>query len=136
MLLLDINILIAIADADHVHHQRARAFFDANHATGWATCPLTENGFIRILGHHAYPKGPGSSHLARCLLDMMCTQPGHAFWPDEISLRGMGNLPVSKHLTDHYLLGLAIHRKGQLATMDKRIDASTLPGGSAAYLVI
>jgi toxin-antitoxin system PIN domain toxin len=136
MLLLDINILIAVADADHVHHDRAKAFFLAHHAAGWATCPLTENGFVRILGNNSYPKGPGSSHLARCLLDMMCSQPGHEFWPDEISLRVLGSLPVSRHLTDHYLLGLAIHRKGKLATMDKRIDATLLPGGKDAYLVI
>jgi uncharacterized protein len=136
MLLLDINILIAVADADHVHHQRAKDFFVANQALGWATCPLTENGFVRILGSHSYPKGPGSSHLARCLLDMMCSQPGHEFWPDEISLRTLGSLPISKHLTDHYLLGLAIHRNGKLATMDKRIDASSLPGGQNAYLII
>ena len=136
MFLLDVNILIAVADADHIHHQRAQEFFQANHAAGWATCPLTENAFVRILGHHAYPKGPGSSHLARCLLDMLCGRPGHAFWPDGISLRTLGTLPVSKHLTDHYLLGLAIHHNAKLATMDQRIDATALAGGQNAYVVI
>ena len=136
MILLDINILIALADADHEHHSRAASFFATCGATGWATCPLTENGFIRILGRPEYPKGPGSSAKARDLLNQLCAVHGHHFWPDEITLREFTTLPLSKHLTDHYLLGLAIHRKGKLATMDQRIDASALVGGKDAYLII
>jgi toxin-antitoxin system PIN domain toxin len=136
MFLLDINILIALADADHEHHARARTFFATCNTPGWATCPLTENGFVRILGRPNYPKGPGSSAKARDLLNGLCTVPGHNFWPDEITLRNFTALPASKHITDHYLLGLAIHRQGQLATMDCRIDASALAGGPAAYVVI
>lgn len=137
MFLLDINVLIAVADPDHEHHQRAETFFLANHRQGWATCPLTENGFIRIVGSaRSYPKGPGSTDGARDILMQLCAHAGHHFWPDDLSLRGPIALPTSAHLTDHYLLSLAVHRRGQLVTMDRRIQADRVPGGSAAYLVI
>ena len=137
MFLLDINVLIAFADADHEHHDKAKAFFLANHRAGWATCPLTENGFVRIVGNpNSYPQGPGSTEAASQLLKQLCSYEGHRFWPDDYSIRAALNLPISKHLTDHYLLGLAIHRQGKLVTLDRRINAALLPGGPAAYLVI
>lgn len=136
MFLLDINVLIALADPDHQHHGKAEAFFLANHRAGWATCPITENGFVRILGAASYPKGPGSTESAREILRQLCGFEGHRFWPDDISVRSLVTLPKSKHLTDQYLLGLAIQRLGRLATLDQRIDAALIPGGAAAYLVL
>ena len=136
MFLLDINILIAVADPDHEHHVKAEAFFLANHKVGWATCPLTENGFVRILGHVNYPKGPGSTDAACAILKQLCAQDGHRFWPDDLSLRATINLPTSKHLTDHYLLSLAMHRQGKLVSLDRHINASLIPGGASAYIVI
>ena len=136
MFLLDINILIALADPDHVHHVLASDFFRANHRAGWATCPITENGFVRIISHPKYPKGLASPELARDALRHLCSHGGHRFWPDDISMRGFDKLPHSKHLTDQYLLSLAIHRQGKLATLDGRIDCSSVPGGSGAYIVI
>lgn len=136
MFLLDINILIALADPDHEHHGKAESFFLANHNLGWATCPITENGFVRIIGNSSYPKGPGSTDAACVILKQLCAQQGHRFWPDDLSLRGSSNLPVSKHLTDHYLLGLAMHRQGRLVTLDSHVQASLIPGGAAAYVVI
>ncbi len=136
MYLFDINLLIALADPEHEHHAKAEAFFLAHHQEGWATCPLTENGFIRIVGNASYPKGPGSTTLARDALRQLCANEGHRFWPDDLSLRGADGLPVSKHLTDHYLLSLAVHRQGKLVTMDRHIQADRVPGGAAAYLVV
>jgi toxin-antitoxin system PIN domain toxin len=136
MFLLDINVLIALADPDHVHHDRAGAFFLNSHLLGWATCPLTENGFVRITSHPNYPKGFASADLARDALRDLCAHPGHQFWPDDISVRSVGSLPASKHLTDHYLLSLAVHRQGSLVTLDSKIDAARIPGGSLAYRVI
>src|SRR4051794_29494122 len=107
--LFDINILIGVADPEHEHHGKAEAFFLANHENGWATCPLTENGFVRILGSPSYPKGPGSAEAARDILRQLCGYAGHRFWPDDLSVRALGVLPTSKHLTDHYLLSLATH---------------------------
>lgn len=136
MYLLDINILIALADPDHEHHGKAESFFLANHQRGWATCPITENGFVRIISHPSYPNGPGSTDAACTVLKQLCAYEGHRFWPDDLSLRGAPALPVSKHLTDHYLLSLAMHRQGKLVTLDRHIQAALIPGGGDAYLVI
>lgn len=136
MHLLDINVLIALADPDHEHHAKAEAFFFANHKAGWATCPITENGFVRIVGNASYPRGPGSTEAASEILKQLCAKDGHHFWTDDVSVRTLFNLPLSKHLTDHYLLSLAICRLGKLVTFDRRIQAERIPGGDAAYLVI
>jgi toxin-antitoxin system PIN domain toxin len=136
MYLLDINILIALADPDHEHHDKAESFFVANHQRGWATCPITENGFVRIISTPSYPNGPGSTDAACTVLKQLCAYDGHRFWPDDLSLRSATALPVSKHLTDHYLLNLAMHRQGKLVTMDRHIQANLIPGGADAYVVI
>ena len=139
MHLLDANALIALGDPQHVHHERVQAWFHQIAARPWATCPLTENAFLRVLGHPTYPESPGPPAVLLSLLQKMCSMPGHQFWPDAISLRNLGmrsKLPSSARLTDFYLLSLAIHRKGLLATLDSRIDASQLDGGSAAYFLI
>lgn len=140
MYLLDANILIALGDADHTHHHRAMRFF-GDHAvsSGWATCPLTENAFLRILGHASYEGGPGSPDLARRSLRSITGAPGHQFWPDSISLvdaRIFPRLSTTKQLTDLYLLALAIQRGGRLATLDSRIDPNLLSGGASAYYVL
>lgn len=137
--LLDVNALIALADPFHVHHARVQAWFHGEKARGWATCPLTENGFLRILGNPSYKDSPGSPAELRPVLQDICSAPGHQFWPDEISLRDACNhptLPASRHLTDYYLLALAVHRKGCLASLDERIDPTLIPKGSSAYMII
>ena len=136
MYLLDINVLIAVADPDHEHHGKAEAFFLANHRAGWATCPLTENGFVRILSSPKYPNGARSSEEACGVLRQLCSHSGHRFWPDDLSLRALTNLPVSRHLTDHYLLSLALHRNGKLVSLDRHINAALIPGGAAGYIVL
>lgn len=136
MFLLDVNILIALADPDHEHHGKAESFFLANHRQGWATCPITENGFVRIVGNSSYPNGPGNTEDACAILKQLCAHEGHRFWPDDLSLRGALNLPISKHLTDHYLLSLAMYRQGKLVTLDRRIKAALIPGGADAYVVL
>ncbi len=139
MFLFDANFLIALGDADHVHHEKAQDFFALKKQDGWATCPLTENAFLRILGHPNYPKGPGFPSAARNLLQEFICQPGHQFWDDTISLvdsRKFPALPGSKNLTDYYLLALAIENRGKLVTFDQRIDPSLLQGGISSYHVI
>jgi uncharacterized protein len=136
MFLLDINILLAVADPEHGHHEKAEAFFLANHRSGWATCLNTENGFVRIISNPKYPKGLETAEAARDALWQLCAFEGHRFWPDDLSLRSMGSLPTWKHLTDNYLLNLAVQRLGKLATVDRRINATLIPGGSEAYVVL
>ena len=137
--LLDVNVLIALVDGDHAHHETATEFFRNTIQQGWATCPLTENGFLRILDHPSYPGGPGSPNEARRLLAAYRAAPGHQFWPDDISLTDeklIGGLPAPKGLTDIYLLALATKRGGRLVTLDRGIDASQVPGGAGACLVL
>lgn len=137
--LLDTNLLIAMADEQHVHHRRANIFFSQIGKRGWATCPVVENGFLRIFGHPNYPGGPGSPEAVRILLRAFRAAPGHQFWPDALSLcepSRFPSLPVSKLLTDYYLLALAIHHKGRLASFDRRINPSIIPGGEEAYHLV
>ena len=138
--LLDINVLIALCDPAHPHAAAARGFFGNSLARhGWATCPLVENGFLRIFGSRKYPGGPGSPQSARFLLAGLLATPGHQFWQDDLTLLAAGvfpNLPSSDDLTDIYLLGLAVKHGGRFATFDARIDASIVPGGPAAYNII
>lgn len=139
MFLLDVNLLIALLDEWHPHHAAALAFFPGAQARGWATCPITENGFLRILGHPGYRKGPGTAEAARTLLTALCASPGHQFWPDEATLRDkrrLATLPASGRLTDAYLLALAADRGGQLATFDRRIDPHWVAGGTKALRVL
>ena len=139
MFLFDANFLIALGDADHVHHDEAQTFFTLKKQDGWATCPLTENAFLRILGHPNYPKGPSSPCAARTLLQEFICQSGHQFWDATISLvdsRKFPTLPGSKNLTDYYLLALAIKNRGKLITFDQRIDPGLLEGGISSYHVI
>lgn len=136
MFLLDANVLIALGDAHHPHGDAALHFFEVQAVpSGWATCPLTENAFLRILGAPGYPGSLGSTEAARELLRKLTAAPGHQFWPDDHSLldaRRLPRLPAAKNLTDVYLLALAVSRHARLATFDRAIDPALVPGGPAA----
>lgn len=140
--LLDINVLIARADADHQHHDRAARWWHQHTAEGWATCPLIENGFVRILGQPSYPGWPGTpERAAAALRKLIAAIPGHRFLPDEISLLNTSLLPSlqgvgPRALTDLYLLALAVHHGAAFATLDARVNPSLVPGGLPAYVVI
>lgn len=139
MHLLDVNVLIARADAAHVHHQAVAAWMNRHAAAGWATCPLTENGMIRIFGQPAYPAGPGDPHRALFSFQRLLAIPGHRFLPDDFSLPdGVPSLKsvTSAQLTDLYLLALAVRHNARFLTLDRRIDPSLVPGGAAAYVQI
>lgn len=138
--LLDFNVLIALCDPAHPHASSARHFFQSTlSGDGWATCPLVENGFLRIFGDHRYPGGPGNPQATRLMLDGLLASPGHQFWPDDLSLANrlaFPTLPTSKHLTNLYLLGLALKHGARFATFDHSLGPSILPGGPAAYFPI
>ncbi len=141
MFLLDVNLLIALCDADHVHRDPAKRWFRENAAAGWATCPLTENALLRIMGHPAYPGGPGSPWAVMPLLRQLRSLPGYQFWEDVISLsdsRLFSSLEDigPKGLTDIYLLALAVNRGGRFATLDTRVDPAVVSGGKRAMVLI
>jgi hypothetical protein len=136
-----VNVLIALIDPVHVQHDRAHAWFAAKGHKAWATCPLTENGVLRIIGHPRYPNSPGPPAVVAGLLTSFRKLPGHAFWPDDISLLDSPQsdprrLLESAHVTDSYLLALAHAHKGQLATFDRGIPTQSVMDGSKAFHLI
>jgi toxin-antitoxin system PIN domain toxin len=139
--LLDVNVLIALIDPAHVQHDRAHHWFAAQGRRAWATCPLTENGVLRILGHPRYPSSPGSPAAVAELLSAFRKLPGHAFWPDDISLLDREHVSAARildsaHVTDSYLLALAHAHRGQLATFDQSIPTQSVIDGAKALCVI
>jgi hypothetical protein len=137
--LLDVNVLLALADPRHIHHEAAHAWFASRGRRGWATCPITENGFVRVASHPTYPNRPGEASVALGVLRGMCATDGHTFWTDSISLRDRadpGTALIHSQVTDVYLLALAVSNRGRLATLDQHISASIVTGGTAALEVI
>lgn len=139
--LLDINVLIALIDPAHVGHGAAHQWFEERGREAWATCPLTENGVIRIVGHPRYPGAPGSPAAVAAIVAQLRRSPGHVFWPDDISLVGVEyidavRIMTSGQVTDSYLLALAVAHAGRLATFDRRLSTKAVKGGMAALHLI
>ena len=138
--LFDVNVLIALHDQDHIHHARAAGWFTDNAAQGWASCPLTQNGCLRIMAQPAYP---GAQPLAVliAMLQRSTASDFHALWGNDISLLDAswfnhGWVHNHKQLTDVYLLGLAVKNKGRMVTFDQRIALSAVHGAKAENLVV
>ncbi len=139
--LLDVNVLIALIDASHVQHDAAHEWFGQHGHAAWATCPLTENGVLRIVGHPRYPNSPGSPAAVATLMLAMRKLPGHVFWPDDISALDAKRFDTTRLLgsaqvTDSYLLALARAHGGRLASFDRRLVVDAVRGGAEALLVI
>lgn len=138
--LLDVNVLIALLDANHVHHSRSTQWLDSNVSQGWASCPLTQNGCVRILSQPNYPNTVPAAEVAARLYD--ATQgAAHAFWPDSISLLAPGALDWSRllsarHLTDAYLLALAVEHRARLVTLDESVPIAAVKGAKDKHLVV
>lgn len=137
--LLDVNVLIALCDGRHEHHLTAAQWFVENAAGGWASCPLTQNGAIRIMSTPAYPGArPVSQVLAQ--VQGMCASAHHHFWADAVSLVQPGTLNPAHllghcQLTDAYLLALAVHHQGQFVTLDGAVPLRAVHGAQASHLV-
>lgn len=140
--LLDVNVLVALFDEDHAFNERAHRWLEANLAGGWASCPLTENGLVRILTHSGY-----SAHLRRTVreiitaLEQFRSATDHRFWPDHLSLADpavfdLDRIHGSRQLTDLYLLGLATAQKGRLVTFDEGIVLSAVRRSTRANLCV
>jgi len=132
--LLDVNVLIALLDPPHIQHDAAHEWFGAEGRHAWATCPLTENGVLRIVGPTRYPNTPGTPAAVAQLMTGLCALPGSTFWPDDISLFDSDKLDMRRMLssgqvTDSYLLALACAHGGQLATFDQRLVTDAVRNG-------
>lgn len=138
--LLDVNVLIALLDAGHVHHACATQWLAEHLDAGWASCPLTQNGCIRILSQTAYPNRAPAAEVAVRLAEAS-RHSAHHFWPDAISLLTPGLLDWSKlltgrHITDAYLLALAVKHRGCFVTLDQGIPLAAVQGAQAEHLVV
>jgi uncharacterized protein len=134
--LLDVNVLIALIDPGHVSHEAAHDWFASTGSPSWATCPLTENGVIRIVGSTRYPNSPGTPAAVAEILAVMRALPGHEFWQDDLSLVGSefvdtSRILTSAQVTDTYLLALARSRKAKLATFDRRLSSAAVAEGAS-----
>jgi toxin-antitoxin system PIN domain toxin len=130
-LLLDVNVLVALLWPEHTFHELVQAWFGKNARRGWATCPITQGGFVRLVSNPSFSAQAVSPSDAARALDLTLKHPAHRFWPDEIPITdalGTFGKRVAGHqqVTDAYLLSLAIHNKGKLVTLDQSIVA--LPG--------
>jgi hypothetical protein len=137
--LLDINLLLALTDPMHVHHEHAHSWFDKKGQQAWATCPLIENGFVRIASHPNYPNRPGDVPAVLSILRQLCEAKGHHFWSEDLSILDIltpDSIITHAQITDVYLLGLAAHNKGKLATLDLRIPVDAVRGGRQALELI
>jgi uncharacterized protein len=137
--LLDVNLLLALTDPMHIHHASAHRWFAERGQQAWATCPLTENGFIRIASHPNYPNRPGDVAAVLAIFQQLSETPGHQFWPDDLTILGIlesDSIITHAQITDVYLLGLAVHKRGKLATLDQRIPVDAVRGGRKSLELI
>lgn len=131
--LLDVNLLVALFDPTHLHHDAAHHWFEDARQHGWATCPITENGFLRVLSNPAYPGRRTTVAAAADRLRTFQASGGHEFWPGDVSILDsrvatVSHLTGHREITDAYLLALAVHRDGRLATFDRNLRVAAVPG--------
>lgn len=138
--LLDVNFLIASLDASHVHHGQAREWLERNFRYGWASCPITQNGCVRILSQPTYPASKPMAEVA-IRLHEATQEAGHEFWPDDVSVLGEDVLDWqrmlgSRQITDAYLLALAVQHDGRLVTFDRNVPLAAVRGATARHLAV
>jgi toxin-antitoxin system PIN domain toxin len=138
--LLDVNVLVALLDAGHLHHALASDWLAAHRRHGWASCPLTQNGCLRVLSLPAYPNSQPVAQVAERLA-RAAQDRSHAFWPDSLSLLEPGRLRWDhllspRHVTDSYLLALAAQQQGTLVTLDRSIALDAVPLAQQKHLTV
>ena len=131
--LLDVNVLVALHDPAHPNHEDAHRWFGRNRKRGWATCPVTVNGCVRVLSNPAYPTVAATPAEAASRLRILCAGPDHEFWSDSVSLLDeslfrLQAITGHQQIADIYLLGLAVRHSGRLATFDRSIPLKAVVG--------
>jgi uncharacterized protein len=124
--LLDVNVLIALSDPEHIHHQEAGNWFRSSGSKNWGICPLIEAGFLRITTNPAFRPGPHTIERAKAILQSLKGLPGYFYWEigeSWVTLTAPFSSRITGHqqVTDAYLLGLAIKEDGVLVTFDRGI---------------
>lgn len=139
--LLDVNVLVALAWPNHVQHRRAHKWFETARPGGWATCPLTQSGFVRVSSNRQVVPEARTPREAIELLARIVAVPGHVFWEDDVSLAASQQVDRDKlrghrQVTDVHLLALALRRGGRLATFDRGVLDVVPAGISPARAVL
>ncbi|MCP9775775.1 TA system VapC family ribonuclease toxin [Cyanobium sp. WAJ14-Wanaka] len=139
--LLDVNVLIALLDPLHVHHEPAHRWFAKRDDLAWASCALTQNAVLRILGHPRYPNSPGAPAAVAPVLQQLIHHPSHQFWADSLSLLTAPEVEAQAlldpaQISDTYLLAMAVRQQGRLASFDRRLVTTAVAGGSEALELI
>lgn len=138
--LLDINVLIALSDPSHPHHDAAHAWFAAEANHGWASCVLTVNGFVRVISNPNYDLGIRMVDAVRSL-ESFCAGTNHEYWATGVSLLDETLFRIEyvagpRQITDVYLLGLAVRNRGRFATFDRTVPLKAVMGATAENLVV
>lgn len=138
--LLDVNVLVALLDRQHVAHAWAHLWLSQHLAEGWASCPLTENGRLRVLTNPRYP-APLLAADVLAKLETAKSSGHHEFWPDDVSVTDSTIVERSRfhghqQVTDGYLLALAVKHAGRLVTFDTGIPADVVKNASADHLLV
>ena len=138
--LLDVNVLIALLDADHSSHARAAQWFGSHARNGWASCPITENGCVRIMSHPGYPNALPVRAVVQRLAEAS-TSSLHEFWPDDVSLldpqvADSTRIHGPRQITDVYLLALALRHGGQFVTFDTSVSRDAVLGTQKSHLLV
>jgi hypothetical protein len=137
--LLDVNVLIALLDQDHSMHDRTRAWFSGNARGGWASCPITQNGCVRIMSHPGYPNPLPVGAVMERLAEATATT-HHQFWPDDVSLldariADRTRIHGPRQLTDLYLLALVVRHHGLFVSFDASIPLAAIKSAEKKHLV-
>ena len=138
--LLDVNVLIALLDSDHVSHGKTTSWFSQNALKGWASCPLTQNGCVRIMSTPSYPNPLPAQAVIRRLKEA-CEAEVHEFWQDEVSVLNSAVIDSTKihgprQLTGIYLLALAVKRGGCFVTFDAHLPLAAVRNAHTRHLVV
>jgi toxin-antitoxin system PIN domain toxin len=138
--LLDVNVLIALLDADHSLHAAATRWFGDNAKQGWASCPITQNGCVRVMSSAGYP-GPLPVRSVVARLAEAVAHSSHAFWADEASLLDPrvvdpARIHGPRQVTDLYLLALAVRNRGRLVTFDRSIAVEAVHGAEKKHVLM
>jgi uncharacterized protein len=134
--LLDVNLLVALAWPNHVHHAQAHRWFGARAPLGWATCSIVELGFIRVSSNARAVPAAVSPQEAAALLQRITALPGHHFWADDIRFAESSWVALShvvgfQQVTDAHLVGLALRHGGHVATFDRGVRSLVAAGVQA-----
>ena len=138
--LLDVNVLIALLDSDHASHDSAINWFARHARNGWASCPSTQNGCIRIMSNPNYPNPLPVQAVIEHLADA-CHQDIHEFWPDDVSLLDSDVVDATRihgprQLTGIYLLALAVQHEARLLTFDTGIPLAAVKNATTQNLLL